>query len=556
MRSRILILVGALAGALICGGWFLETGFHRASRWMFGRSDEGERVFSEVLQHVQHEYVDSLPTSQIYDKAINGMLYELHDPHSVFLPADRLRRLTESTTGTYVGIGIQVDIRDGWITVIAPLVGSPAERGGVERGDRLVEIDGRSTHGWTQEEASAALRGVAGTTVHVLVERPGVEKQIPLVLTRREIHVRSVRHAALVGPGIGYVDMVVFSDSTDRELRQSIDSLRRQGMHTLILDLRDNPGGLLTQGVAVADLFLQSGQAVVMMRGRTPGGTREFVDDSASPWPGLGLVVLENGGTASASEIVAGALQDHDRALIVGTPSYGKGSAQTLYHLDDAALKLTTALWYTPSGRSISRRRMQLPDDEGDDDANAGTSGDTTITHPVYHTDANRVVRGGGGITPDVIVSDTGRRVADAALQAALGSQVSLFRDALTAVALAHKASHPLASPDAPITEPIRLELWAQMQRHGITMSRRTFDALSPTIDRWLHNVIVEYEFGVDAAFRVAMQTDTTLLTALDVATHAKDARELVLHPVRPSDEHVAVPDRLSDRSEDRAPIR
>ena len=169
MRSRILIVVGALAAALICGGWFLETGFHRASRWAFGSSDEGERVFAEVLEHVQREYVDSLPMAQIYDKSIDGMLYELHDPHSVFLPADRLRRLTESTTGTYVGIGIQVDIRDGWITVIAPFDGSPAQRGGVQGGDRLVEIDGRSTHGWTQEEASAALRGAPGTPLHVLI---------------------------------------------------------------------------------------------------------------------------------------------------------------------------------------------------------------------------------------------------------------------------------------------------------------------------------------------------------------------------------------------------
>ena len=213
-------------------------------------------------------------------------------------------------------------------------------------------------------------------------------------------------------------------------------------MRTLILDLRDNPGGLLTQGVAVADLFLQPGQAVVMMRGRTANGTREFIDDNASPWPGLGLIVLENGGTASASEIVAGALQDHDRALIVGAPSYGKGSAQTLYHLNDAALKLTTALWYTPSGRSISRRRMLHLDDD-DNEVSAGSDADTTAAHPVYHTDAHRVVLGGGGITPDVMVSDTGRRVADAALQQALGSQVSVFRDALTAVALAHKASHP-----------------------------------------------------------------------------------------------------------------
>jgi carboxyl-terminal processing protease len=555
MRSRVLIVVGALAAALVSGGWFLEAGFRGAGRWAFGRGDDASRVFQDVLQHVQRDYVDSVPVGRIYDKAIDGMLYELHDPHSTFLPADRLRRLTESTTGTYVGLGIQIDIRDGWITVIAPLPGSPAQRAGFQAGDRLVGIEGQSTHGWTQEEASAALRGVPGTPVHVLIERPGVDKKIPLVLTRREIHVRSVRHAEVVRPGIGYVEMAVFSDSTARELRQVIDSLRARGVRTLILDLRNDPGGLLTQGVAVADLFLERGQSVVAMRGRSPGTTRQFDDDATSPWPGLGLIVLVNGGTASASEIVAGALQDHDRALIVGTPSYGKGSAQTLYHLGDAALKLTTALWYTPSGRSISRRRARSADsddlgDDGDDEA------DTAKPRAVYRTDAGRAVFGGGGITPDVVVSDSATHAADVALQQALGSQLSLFRDAITAEVLALKATSPLRSPDAPATAPMREGLWGEMRERGVTMSRQSFDQLSPTIDRWLHTEIVRYQFGTDAAFRVEMHADIAFLTALDLATHAANARELVLHPPKASDRRSAASDRVADRSEDRAPIR
>lgn len=554
MRSRILIVVGALAVALACGGWFLEAGFHQGARWSLGPGDEGARVFSDVLQHVARDYVDSLSASQIYDKATNGMLYELHDPHSVFLSANRLRRLTESTTGTYVGIGIQIDIRDGWITVIAPLPGSPAERAGLQAGDRLIAVDGRATHGWTQEEASAALHGVPGTPVQVVIDRAGAERHIAITLTRREIHVRSVRHAAELGHGAGYVAVTVFSDSTARELRQAIDSLRTRGMRTLVLDLRNDPGGLLTQGVAVADLFLQPGQSVVTMRGRTLDATRRYVDDAASPWPDLGLVVLVNGGTASASEIVAGALQDHDRALIVGTPTYGKGSAQTLYHLGDAALKLTTALWYTPSGRSINRQRPRpADDDESDDDVDHQ---DSTVTRPVFHTDADRVVTGGGGITPDVVVGDSARRLADAALQQALGSQVSLFRDALTAEALAQKATQPLASPAAPITASMRDELWVEMRKHGVTMSRRTFDEMAPSIDRWLHDELVRYEFGTEAAFRVAMQTDTTLLTAVDLAEHATDARDLVLHPAKPAVLGSITPDGLGNRSGDGVPIR
>jgi carboxyl-terminal processing protease len=559
MRSRVLIVVGALAAAIVCGGWFLEAGFHGAGRrsggavWGVGGGD-GERLFSQVLERVGHDYVDSVPVNQMYQKAIDGMLYELHDPHSVFLPPDRLRRLTESTTGTYVGLGVQIDIRDGWITIIAPLPGSPAQRSGIQTGDRLVAINGQSTHGWTQEEASGALRGVPGTTVQVLVERPGIENAIPFVLTRREIHVRSVRHAELLSHATGYVEMAVFSDSTARELREAIDSLRGQGMRTLILDLRNDPGGLLTQGVAVSDLFLKSGEAVVTMRGRTLGSTHEFVDDVAGPWPDLGVIVLVNGGTASASEIVAGALQDHDRALIVGTPSYGKGSAQTLYHLDDAALKLTTALWFTPSGRSISRRRPSL--ESSDDDGDDAPPVDSTAPKAVFHTDAGRAVFGGGGITPDVVVTDSTLSIADMALQQALGSQLPLFRDALTADALARKAAHPVSSPDVTVTATMRDELWARMRSRGVTMSRQTFDQMAPTVDRWLRNEIVRYQFGTDAAFRLLLQMDPTLLTALDLAAHAPNARDLVLHSAKPTDARGSMTGRAGDRSEDRAPIR
>src|SRR6185312_942013 len=226
-RSRALIVVGLLAAALVCGGWFVEAGFLSGARraltagWTLGTPDEGRHLFAEVVERIGGDFVDSLSTDQMYRKAVDGMIYELHDPHSVFLPPDRLRRLTESTTGTYVGLGIQVDMRDGWLTVIAPLPGTPAQRGGIQSGDRIVEIDGRSTRGWTQEEAAAAFRGAAGSTVRLLVNRPGMDAKIPFKLTRSEIHTHAARHAMIVRPGVGYVQATVFSDSTARELRQA-----------------------------------------------------------------------------------------------------------------------------------------------------------------------------------------------------------------------------------------------------------------------------------------------------------------------------------------------
>ena len=546
MRSRAMVVIGTLSATLVCGGGLLEAGYRGPDGGGLldalpfrHNSGDGAAVFAEVVQHVSRDYVDSLDPDAMYQKAIDGMLNQLHDPHTVFLTPDRLRRLTESTTGTYVGLGIQVDIRDGWITIIAALPGSPAERAGIQTGDRLTEIDGQPTHGWTQDEATAALHGVPGTAVRLAVERPGVETPIRFSVARREIHMRAVRHAELVRPTIGYVDAVIFSDSTARELQAAVDSLRARGMRTLILDLRNDPGGLLTQGVAVADLFLDSGQTIVRMHGRAAGTTREVVDDAPQRWPGMGVVLLVNGGTASASEIVAGALQDHDRALIVGSPTYGKGSAQTLFHLDDAALKLTTALWYTPSGRTINRRSQRTNDGEGDDDADAGDGAprpDTSVSKAVFRTDAGRVVYGGGGIAPDVAIGDSTAPSGDSALQRALGTQWPVFRDALTAYALSLKAAHgdatSDATSDAPITPAMRDGLWQQMRKRGVRLDRATFDRMTPAVDRWMTTEIARYVLGAETAFRASLTADPVVRMAIEEALHAASARDLVAHPL------------------------
>lgn len=485
------------------------------------------RLFDEVLTHVENDYVDSVTENDLYKKAIDGMLLELHDPHSVYLTPDRLAKLNESTTGRYAGVGIQMDVRDGWITVVAPLAGTPAQRAGILTGDRLVEIDGRSTHGWTSDEAMKAIRGDPGTVVHVMVERPGASARLPFSLKREEIHFHSVQHALMLRDSVGYVDLTVFSENSDSELRSAIDSLRRAGMRGLVFDLRGDPGGLLDQGVAVADLFLNPGQKIVSMRGRTSAGDHDFVDRFPQSWPDLPLVVLVDSGSASAAEIVSGALQDHDRAVIVGNTSYGKGSAQSLFTMPDGgALKLTTALWYTPSGRSINRPRPQ--NDEEDDGSDALHALGADAPRPQYHTDAGRIVLGGGGITPDVPVMDSVESASEAELQAALDKHVADFRDVLTEYALELKAKHTVTSPAFTVTPAMRNDVYDRLRQRNINLPRTVYDANSRLVDRLIGDQIARYVFGPNAEFERATANDPAISTALRLLQSANTPQALL----------------------------
>jgi carboxyl-terminal processing protease len=485
------------------------------------------RLFEEVLAHVENFYVDTVPEADLYRKAVDGMLLELHDPHSVFLPPDRLAKLNESTTGRYAGVGIQMDVRDGWITVVSPLPDTPAQRAGILTGDRVVEIDGRSTRGWTSDEAIKALRGAPGSSVRIVVERPGNAARLPFTLTRQQIRFHSVQHALIMRDGIGYVELAIFSENSDQELRAAIDSLRGRGLRGLIFDLRGDPGGLLDQGVGVADLFLDPGQKIVSMRGRSRESDHDFIDRFPQPWPQLPLVVLVDSGSASASEIVAGALQDHDRALIVGTTSYGKGSAQSLFPVSDSsALKLTTALWYTPSGRSINRAHVSADDDDGDQEALRSLGGETP--RPRFKTDAGRTVLGGGGITPDVAVNDSVADAQETSLQLALGKHVGEFRDVLTDYALALKGKGSVTSRSFAITSPMRTELYDRLRARNVVLPRPIFDADSTLIDRLLGDQIARYVFGPEAEFERVMSRDRDITTALGILEKARTAQELL----------------------------
>ncbi|MEO6527953.1 MAG: S41 family peptidase [Gemmatimonadaceae bacterium] len=524
MRSpRGLVAAAVLSGALVSGGWLMEQG--TMSRGPLDAA-AGARLFDEVLMHLRRNYVDTLPDSLLYRKAVSGLLGELHDPHTVFLDPKRLSRLDESTSGHYAGVGIQMDVRDSGITVVATLPGTPAEQAGMSAGDRIVEIDGKATHGLTSDEALKTLRGPAGTPVRVTVERPGILAPLSFTLTRREIQVNPVQHALLLPDGVGYLDLSVFSAEAAVDLQRATDSLRAVGARSLVLDLRGNPGGLLDQGIGVADLFLDAGQSIVATRGRTADENRAFADRAPQRWGTMPLVVLTDSGSASASEIVAGALQDHDRALVVGTATYGKGSAQRVFRIQDGAVKLTTALWYTPSGRSINRPR---PDNDstgvGDD---AAVRADTMKPRPAFKTDAGRKVLGGGGIVPDVEVPSRIATKEDKAMQTALGAKVPQFRNALVDYAIALKSSQTITSPTFAVTPAMRDELYRRMQSRGIVLDRAVFDSAHGLVTRLLASHITRFVFGTQAEFARTLREDATVAKAQELLRSATTPKDLL----------------------------
>jgi len=513
-RSRTLIVAGTMLGALITGGWLLQRGAHTGTFTAY----EGAQLFESVFRRIQTDFVDTVADSALYRKSVDGMLYELRDPYSTFLPPDRFARLNESTTGNYAGLGIEVDLRDGWLIVVAPLPGGSAERAGIQPGDRIIEIGGRSTKGWTNEEASKVLRGKPGTLVSIKVERPGIAQPLELRLERTTIHQSAVRRTAMLGDGVGYIDLKAFSDSTANELNNAISSLLGRGMKTLVLDLRTNPGGLLTQGVRVSDLFLNPGQKIVSMRGRVPDANREYADTAKQAWPQLPLMVLVDGRSASAAEIVAGALQDHDRAVIIGQPTYGKGSAQSVIPFgDQGGLKITTARWFTPVGRSITKLRPSDDDEEP-----------PPVKKERFRTDAGRIVYGGGGITPDVLAGDSIAPVAETNFLRALGTQTSRFRDAITDYALSLKATHAITTQDFVVVPAMREEIWNRMRARGIDIPRSVFDEAQSLVDRQLSYEIARYVFGSDAEFRRRSLDDKILQKALQMARGAKSEQDLL----------------------------
>ncbi|HBH01911.1 MAG TPA: peptidase S41 [Candidatus Rokubacteria bacterium] len=310
------------------------------------------KLFTEVLSIVQSQYVDEVPPKELIYSAIKGTLRGL-DPHSSFLDPDSYREMQVETTGSFGGLGIEITLRDDILTVVSPIEGTPAYRAGLQTGDRIVKIDGLSTKDMQLQDAVKRMRGRPGTKVTITVVREGWTEPKDVEIVREQIRVHSVRTADL-GGGVAYVKLRQFQEQTPGDLAAALDKASKAGMKALLLDLRGNPGGLLTAAVEVTEEFVEDGKLVVYTEGRVRNQNMRFSANAKKSYPRLPMVVLVNQGSASASEIVAGALQDWGRAIVVGTQTFGKGSVQTIIPLSDGSgLRLTTAKYFTPKGRSI-----------------------------------------------------------------------------------------------------------------------------------------------------------------------------------------------------------
>ncbi|MCL1946865.1 MAG: S41 family peptidase [Chitinivibrionia bacterium] len=411
--------------AIITGGMF-DTTFAKTKDVSKNEAYyEWSTVFDKVLQRVRFGYVEEVSDSLFVRKAIEGGMGVL-DPHTTFFDPKDYEDLRLHTEGKYGGLGMLISIRDKILTIMSPYEGTPADRAGLRSGDRILKIDGKSTKGLSSDKAANKMRGEPGTKVTLTIQREG-EEPVDYEITREVINIKSVPYAGLLNDSIGYVRLNSFSQTAASEVAQKVDSLREIGMKSLIFDLRSNPGGLLIQAGEISELFLKRGSLVVFTKGREGEKEQKFFTRSSPHIPqNMPLVVLVNKGSASASEIVAGAIQDLDRGIVLGDTTFGKGSVQSVFPIDETRhMKMTTAFYYTPSGRCINRPENGVKGDgeleeEFDENINEADKiiaddikkemtaeeeekKDSTKTE-VFFTQNGRKVYGGGGIIPDTIV--------------------------------------------------------------------------------------------------------------------------------------------------------
>lgn len=373
------------------------------------------RKFNDVLTYTEKYYIEEVDTQKLVEAALNGMFNQL-DPHSVYIPAKEFTAVEESFRGDFEGIGIEFQIVNDTLTVVSPITGGPSEQLGILPGDRIVKIDGKSVIGITNDEVRQKLRGKAGTQVNVTIVRPGSTKQLEYTIVRDKIPIYSVDAHFMIDDKTGYVSVSRFSETTFDELTNALKDLNAKGMKQLLLDLRGNPGGYLNQAVQIADLFIDGKKKIVYTVGRRNEFNEEYFASETFPYEKIPLVVLINRGSASASEIVSGAVQDWDRGLVVGETSFGKGLVQRQFQLfDNSAIRLTISEYFTPSGRLIQRDYKnkkdkkdyysEISDREESEGDNIEHTAEKDSTKPTYKTlIKKRNVFGGGGITPDYIV--------------------------------------------------------------------------------------------------------------------------------------------------------
>ncbi len=526
MKHRRLIMIALLGFVgFISGGWFFQGSDSQANN-----ARQRARIFESVLRYVSEYYVDTLNAAQLYDMAIEGMLDQLQDPYTSFLRQTGFEELSISTTGNYGGVGLRIDSRDGWIQVVAPIADSPGERAGLVSGDQIIEVESQSTQGWTTQKAANLLRGEPGTDVAITVRRAGFADSLRFTLTRGNIHVNSVEGTKMITPTVGYLHQTTVSRQSTSEVREAISRLLAEGAGGLILDLRVNPGGILEEGVALADLFLERGQLIVNTKGRARGATSTYVAEEGQAWPDLPIVVLVNRVTASAAEILTGALQDHDRAIVVGSPTFGKGVAYLLIELtDNEAVTVTSSRWYTPSGRSIQRGvsgSRALAMRAG---VTAPDSMDVAEGRQEFLTDSGRRLdAGNGGIQPDIILPRDTLTDGEQHFFQVIGQQIPEYRNVLTRYALELKGQETVTSPDFEVTTGMLSTILQSIRAAGIEMADSTFEGGSTFVADQFGLELTRYSFGREAELTRSNINDNQIRKAIELLEKAESPEALL----------------------------
>jgi carboxyl-terminal processing protease len=514
-RSRKSLLFGLVLIPLMAGGFAFQQ----------RESQQGARLLDQVLSIVATRFVDTVDQASLYEKAARGLVHELNDPYSILLSPKELSTFNAQTNGRYAGIGMEIAETQGFITVQRVFPHTPAEQAGVQEGDRINFIDTTNIRGWTVSQTSDALKGNPGSKVLVKFSRPGVPELIPFTFTRAVVNIPAVPYAIMLDGKAGYIPLLQFNESARDELESSITRLAREGAKGVIIDLRGNPGGILDQSLSVSNLFLKKGQQISSIRARN-GENQTFVATDDPVAPTIPLILLTDGRSASASEIVAGALQDHDRALIVGTTSFGKGLVQSVFPLEGGyALKMTTAKWYTPSGRSIQKERKLLPSGEFVEVMPDSLETDSVRrSRPAFKSDAGRIVYGGGAVTPDLIVRPDTLTTDEQKVFNAFAPKTADVRATLMDYSLELKKS---VRPDFTVPPTWREEFYRRLQTKGVTIDHTQYEQASGEIDRLLGNTVARLAFGDSTAKRRSVADDNQLVHALSVLKQSASQKDL-----------------------------
>jgi carboxyl-terminal processing protease len=510
-----LTLLVAMAGATLFGGFYGNRLF--GAPMQNGDLQKRMKEYTDLLGAVTAWSAEDIGSDKFVYASVDGMLRTL-DPHTAFLEPKEYSDMQDRQKGTFYGLGILVTKRNDQVTVITPLEGTPAARLGVRAGDVIAEVEGVSTDDLTLDEVVKRLKGPKGTTVTIKIRRIGMKEPIPLTIVRAAIPTNSISNVLMIRPGVGYIRIKDFTSTTVRELDESIDKLQGQGMQKLVLDLRGNPGGLLDAAVGVSDHFLDKGQMVVYTKGRTPDSAQEYTAPGKHDKFDLPVVVLMNRGSASASEIVAGAIQDHDRGLVVGETSWGKGLVQSVYTLQyGAGLALTTSKYYTPAGRNIQRDYSSVYDYYMADDTENGPEV-PLAQREQFKTATGRIVYGGGGITPDVMVKQP---------KLSRTTQLLEVRSAIFNYAVEYAAAHPDLTKELAVTPAMVEAFIRHAVDHDLAAESDIRDALQipedrKYVERALKAEIVAAKFGYDASYPFRLQGDAQVEKALEMFPEAQ----------------------------------